>query len=1004
MSKSFAEDSEQIQISWATHIQFPKTKGYEGEMKFVLTALLSLASLTVNISLGKTIYVDSSQEGMDGIVTTLGPRETLYDSGDMGWIYFPDGPLAVLEPTAEYPFRTIFTVGNFSVLAEGTNLDQITRSSTVLVKGGPGSFDNGYAGIRGVYYHTDGNLYGYYHAEDHEGLPTIPGTGGVPVFYGSIAVVRSQDNGYHWQKMGQILTSPLPKDISNPQCQGVGEISIVRDRQKPYLYAYYTDRSMIDSRGLAICIARADVSDPAKPPVAGYWKKYFNGDFTEQGLAGLDTPIISFRHRNADAGIPHVTYSEYLGQYVMVFNVYSHAEYLNLGHPEIGGIYISYSKDCIHWSEPEQLVRIFCNILFDVEIGVHPCIIWDDETGQRGRLVYGYSERWGHVLPQKPHYMVGHTLSFLRENDGSEWSKAYRSLRYAVGTAMPGDELWVAEGVYRPDTTSHSPEGNGDREESFQLKNHVSLYGGFPSGGGSWEQRNPIVHVTTLSGDLTGNDAGVLVTKDMAAEGSLVENSYHVVASQDNDSTAVLDGFTIKGGNANGEPPFHQGGGLSIRGGTPTIRNCIFTNNMSVWAGGGIFIDGCSPVFEDCGFVQNYATTSGGGMFTMAGAEPDLLRCTFRSNYSSGGGGLSNYQANPKLEQCLFVDNSASWGGGVGNYQNKPEFYTCEFIRNVAEYTGGCFSNYRTDISLVNCTFVANVAASNGGCFDNNDTVGTLHGCTFAENTAHEHGGAMVNSQSDLLITQTNYLDNVANATGGAVHNNESNMTLNNCLFSGNSSQAMGGTLFSCCQSNTEMTNCTIADNLSQSVGAGIYTANSGYTILNCIFWGNADMGGSNESAQIFRENGSVSIGYSCIQNLTGALGGRGNVDKDPRFAESGHEVDSGDYHLKSQAGRFDPVTQEWIIDDSTSPCIDAGNPMSPIGHEPFANGGTINMGTYGGTSEASKSYFGKEPCEAIIAGDINGDCAVNLLDLSIMAFHWLEGSSQTPTNGFLGT
>jgi hypothetical protein len=58
---------------------------------------------------------------------------------------------------------------------------------------------------------------------------------------------------------------------------------------------------------------------------------------------------------------------------------------------------------------------------------------------------------------------------------------------------------------------------------------------------------------------------------------------------------------------------------------------------------------------------------------------------------------------------------------------------------------------------------------------------------------------------------------------------------------------------------------------------------------------------------------------------------------------------------------------------------------------EPFPNAGRINMGAYGGTFEASKSYFEKPACETIIAGDINGDCRVNFVDLDILARHWLE-------------
>jgi hypothetical protein len=64
---------------------------------------------------------------------------------------------------------------------------------------------------------------------------------------------------------------------------------------------------------------------------------------------------------------------------------------------------------------------------------------------------------------------------------------------------------------------------------------------------------------------------------------------------------------------------------------------------------------------------------------------------------------------------------------------------------------------------------------------------------------------------------------------------------------------------------------------------------------------------------------------------------------------------------------------------------------MSPIGWEPFPNGGFVNMGAYGGTPKASKSYFGDPVCETIVAGDINGDGQVNRADLEIMALHWTD-------------
>ena len=98
-----------------------------------------------------------------------------------------------------------------------------------------------------------------------------------------------------------------------------------------------------------------------------------------------------------------------------------------------------------------------------------------------------------------------------------------------------------------------------------------------------------------------------------------------------------------------------------------------------------------------------------------------------------------------------------------------------------------------------------------------------------------------------------------------------------------------------------------------------------------------------------------------------------------------------GDYHLKSQAGHWDSRSESWVPDAVTSPCIDTGDPMSPIGLEPFPNGGGVNMGAYGGTVEASKSYFGKPICETIVAGDLNGDGQVDHVDFAIMYLHWFE-------------
>ncbi len=86
--------------------------------------------------------------------------------------------------------------------------------------------------------------------------------------------------------------------------------------------------------------------------------------------------------------------------------------------------------------------------------------------------------------------------------------------------------------------------------------------------------------------------------------------------------------------------------------------------------------------------------------------------------------------------------------------------------------------------------------------------------------------------------------------------------------------------------------------------------------------------------------------------NYTNCSAGTGDISADPLFAdEAGH-----DFHLMSQVGRWNPAVGMWATDPATSPCIDAGDPAFPCGEEPQPNGGRINIGAYGGTSEASRS------------------------------------------------
>jgi len=176
----------------------------------------------------------------------------------------------------------------------------------------------------------------------------------------------------------------------------------------------------------------------------------------------------------------------------------------------------------------------------------------------------------------------------------------------------------------------------------------------------------------------------------------------------------------------------------------------------------------------------------------------------------------------------------------------------------------------------------------------------------------------------------------------GAVLCLASSPTIANCLIVGNhATDAAGGVVY-CANSNAVFVNCTLADNCEGQSGAGLYLLDSRVIVVNSILWDN----GPSEIVSVGLDGPCVS--YSDIK---GGWEGPGCFYADPLFAGA------GDYHLQSQSGRWDPKTQMWAQDRATSLCIDAGDPSGPVGAEPSPNGSVINMGVYGGTTEAAKSF-----------------------------------------------
>lgn len=279
------------------------------------------------------------------------------------------------------------------------------------------------------------------------------------------------------------------------------------------------------------------------------------------------------------------------------------------------------------------------------------------------------------------------------QNTGISWADAFKDLHSALNTAQAGDEIWVAEGLFVPDTGTN-------RDRSFVLKSGVKLIGGFSGTESTLAQRDFTIHPTILSGNI-GN-------LDIAED-----NSYTVLYMAYPDTSTLLDGLVLQDGYAQSDTAFNQispvrsGGAVYVMAqngkGQPTFRNCIFQNNYARDYGGAYFVNaqgssGSTPLFNRCTFRHNTSGFRGGAIYITGGNYYDrgieYDHCVFESNTTSGdfGGGIF-WRCNFGSEQwdfigCIMKENTSDYSGGFlyslyfGNNPFKLQIDSCLFEKN----------------------------------------------------------------------------------------------------------------------------------------------------------------------------------------------------------------------------------------------------------------------------------------------------------------------------------
>jgi len=320
--------------------------------------------------------------------------------------------------------------------------------------------------------------------------------------------------------------------------------------------------------------------------------------------------------------------------------------------------------------------------------------------------------------------------------------------------------------------------------------------------------------------------------------------------------------------------------------------------------------------------------------YTASGTDGGAIRC------SNGSG--------PTIRNCIIRECEATIaGGGIFCTRGSPYIVGCQIINNSAAWYGG-------GVSFVNC--------------DEGD-IPTVVGCTITGNDTGWEGGAIDLGLSNLMMANCVTADNEAVSNGGGI----------NCFDS----------------SDLSMINCTVAGNVAADSGGALYCQyGSTAQVRNSILWANEASEGSQVSLPfLYGQGSSASVYYSDVQEgQTGVFvdpcstlnWDESNISTDPNFAlfGPGVEADLWDFHLSSEAGRWDANVEDWVKDQFTSSCIDAGDPNSDYTSEPWPHGGRINMGAYGDTCQASMNGN---------RADFNIDGAVNLIDFAEFAERWLS-------------
>ena len=370
---------------------------------------IAVRLLMVVISLLSWSVSCYAQEAEDRLVVEVGEQEELLKSGQDGVFCCPDLPLCVLE---KRPLRVLMIGTEGTYLFGGKDWRSLRPEKLVLEPDKSSKWDNGYAGICGIY-KKGSQIIALFHGEDHEGK-----TSGLAeskqanyAAYFSLGIAVSNDGGESFGRKGQAITSPFPY-VEGNHTGGDGNGTMCLDHTGRFLYAYYSDFTT-QGANIQVCLARSRIEDGGMP---GTWWKWNGGNFDEPGLGGRDTNVMSAQAADATVYAQSVQYVPQLRRYLMALLLHkpSESDGRSFFNAKESGFYLCSSRDGVHWEKP-SLAFVSSTLLIRGVPGIQaPTLLINSVTTNtvKGLLLYSYTSEFG----KETHHLAGRTVTFeLRE-------------------------------------------------------------------------------------------------------------------------------------------------------------------------------------------------------------------------------------------------------------------------------------------------------------------------------------------------------------------------------------------------------------------------------------------------------------------------------------------------------------------------------------------------------------------------------------------------------------